>query len=62
MPSDQDYRTMMEELLERDSGLTAWEIEFLDSLCDQGFRDEEHWYFTEKQLACFEKTYNRIFK
>lgn len=60
--TDKDYRSMMEELLERDSGLTAWEIDFLDSLCSKGFQNEEHWHFTEKQLACFEKIYNRIFR
>jgi len=60
--TDQDFRNMMEELLELNSGLTAWEIDFLDSLCDQGFRNEEYWYFTEKQLTCFEKIYNRIFE
>ena len=55
---------MMEELLERDSGLSGWEIDFLDSLCSQGFQEEndELWMFSEKQLSKFEQIYNRIFK
>jgi len=62
--SPTDYRNMMEELLERDSGLSGWEIDFLDSLCSQGFQEEndELWMFSEKQLSKFEQIYNRIFK
>ena len=62
VPTEQDYRNMMDELLDRDSGLSAWEIEFLDSLCGQGFQDEDNWLFTERQLVCFEKIYNRVFR
>ena len=59
--NQEDYRQMMEELLQLDSGLSGWEIDFLESLCQQGFRVAEHWGFTEKQLAKFEQIYEKKF-
>ena len=55
-----DLQNMMEELLEKESGLTAWEIDFLDSLHDQGWMDDKNWFFTERQIEKFEQVYERV--
>ena len=59
MRSCQDYINMMHELLELEEGLTDWEIDFLESLCNQGWRNPDKWYFTDKQIDKFEQIYNR---
>ena len=55
----QDYINMMQELLDLESGLTAWEMDFLDSLHDQGWMNPNNWLFTEKQINKFNQIYER---
>jgi hypothetical protein len=45
-----DHVSVVEELLELEAGLTAWEIEFLDNL-DENWRDRE---LTESQSRALE--------
>jgi len=52
---NQDCRDMVEELLKVDSGLTKWEIEFLDDMAV--WRGS----FTKKQKALIEKIWHKIF-
>lgn len=54
--NDQDgWEKMLDELLERESGLTTWEIDFLDSLDKLRGRS-----LSEKQLAVLDKIHNRL--
>jgi hypothetical protein len=48
---------MLQELLDLDSGLTDWELDFLD-----GPRGLTKWQgdFTPKQFNCLEKIWNRL--
>jgi hypothetical protein len=48
-----EYRDMVQELLDVESGLTAWEIDFLDSL------HEWQGDFTPKQTETLQKIYDR---
>jgi len=54
-----DYINMMQELLDLEAGLTAWEMDFLDSLHDQGWMNPKGWYFTEKQIDKFNQIYEK---
>lgn len=47
-----DQETMLDECMEAESGLTPWELDFIDNL-DQNFRDQD---LSEKQ----EEVLNRI--
>jgi len=55
-----DYQNMLKELLEVESGLSAWEMDFLDSLVSQGFLGRTD--FSEKQRDKLEQIWGRIFK
>jgi hypothetical protein len=55
------YQDMLRELIDVDAGLTGWEMDFLDSLCGQGYLDDDH-LITEKQANKLEQIWNRIFK
>ena len=48
-----DYRSMLEELLELDEGLSSFEMEFIDSL---SYWDGD---FTENQVKTLKKIWNR---
>ena len=50
-----EYRAMVGELLDLESGLTNWEIDFLDSL-----HDWEADEYTLKQIACLQKIYDKL--
>lgn len=47
------YRSLLDELLAMESGLTGWEVDFIDDL--------SRWdgAFTEKQAETLEKIYER---
>lgn len=47
-----DHLPMLDELLDLEDGLTAWEVEFLESLNRQRGRE-----FTEKQVSKLEAIY-----
>lgn len=49
-----EWRSMIKELLAVESGLSDWDIEFLDSVNTQNFP------ITEKQGAMIEKIYRRV--
>lgn len=55
------HQDMLRELLQTESGLTAWEIDFLDSLVSQGLDDSRD-DFTNKQADKVEQIWNHIFK
>lgn len=53
-PQDMDYyRELLAELIDRDSGLSEWEVDFVESL--------SHWDgdFTEKQAKTLEGIHTR---
>lgn len=51
-----EYKEMLEALLDLDSGMTGWELGFIDDLWD-------NWDgpFTVKQAETIEKVYERLF-
>jgi len=49
------YRDILQELLDVETGLTSWEVEFIESL------HEWDGAFTKKQAATLEKIYERRF-
>lgn len=50
-----DNLAKLDELLDVDEGLTAWEVEFIESLNQQRGRD-----WTERQLSTLERIYERV--
>lgn len=57
--ADTDYEDMVKELLDLESGLTDWEITFLDSMIEwfeQGRRP------TSKQAAQISKVWDRLIR
>ena len=50
-----DEQEMLDECLNANSGLTNWEIEFLDDLDDR--RDRT---LSDKQLACLERINEKV--
>lgn len=48
--SDSEYRKMVKEMLDKDSGFNNWEIEFLDDMYKRTT-------YTEKQIAKIEQIY-----
>lgn len=55
MKSEADLHRMIRELLENDAdALTAWEVEFLDSVHRQA-------YFSEKQATIIERIWSKVY-
>ena len=50
-----DELNMLDELLETDSGLTAWEMDFVESLDAHRQRA-----LSEKQIEALERTWHKI--
>lgn len=57
---DHNYLTL-QSCLEVDSGLTAWEIDFLDSLNGQANHDHQQLPLTEKQQDCLDRIWTKLF-
>lgn len=53
MTDHDEIRDMIVDCMNRESKLTEWEVDFIDSLMD---RD----YYTDKQIEKLEKIWNRI--
>jgi len=54
------HQDMLNELLEAETGLTGWEMDFLDSLVGQGL-NSQYDDFTQKQTDKIEQIWERIF-
>lgn len=52
---------MIDALLDLDSGLTPWEVEFVESL-DQQREDREDWYPSDRQMEKLEQVYAKRVK
>jgi hypothetical protein len=54
MRHNDDYRELVEELCQRDSGLNSWECDFVSDMLDwQG-------QYTEKQRETIERIYDKV--
>ena len=52
---DYSWEGLLDDLLEKESGLTYWEIDFLESL--ERLRDS---WISDKQLAVLERLHERL--
>jgi len=51
---NQELRELLEEVCDVESGLTVWEVDFIESLCEwEGF-------FTDPQAAALRKIHARV--
>jgi len=55
MSESQNYNGVLDELLEVESGLTAWEMDFIESLDKQRGRG-----FTEKQVEILNRIHEKV--
>ena len=52
---EQDWEEIVDDLLNKESGLTSWEIDFIDSLDKQRGRK-----LSEKQIQCLERIVDKV--
>lgn len=60
MTDDEQNFLMLEELLAVEEGLTAWEMDFLDSLNGQAEHSKQRLFLTEKQYDCLDRIWNKV--